>query len=71
MLLCSPSSWPPHRSWTVAAAPVPHWVYPPATPITPTGKPWHTGEEVDEFWGPSSHWNEGLHQYVMLMNRGA
>jgi len=46
-----------------------HWVYPSATPILPTGKPWHTGEQVDQFWGPSIHWNEGLQQYVMLMNR--
>jgi len=45
------------------------WVYPPATPIMPTKMPWHTGNIVDEFWGPSIHWNDWLHQYVMLLNR--
>lgn len=45
------------------------WVYPPATPILPSNRPWHTGDLVDEFWGPSIHWNDWLEQYVMVVNR--
>ncbi len=46
-----------------------HWEYPHATPISVPDKPWHTGEAVNAFWGPSIHWNEALQQYVMLLNR--
>jgi hypothetical protein len=46
-----------------------HWEYPHATAIQPTTRPWHTGEEANAFWGPSIHWNDSLHMYVMLLNR--
>ncbi|MEO8681755.1 MAG: hypothetical protein ABI665_22100 [Vicinamibacterales bacterium] len=44
--------------------------YPAGTPLAPTTQAWHDGDgKVDAFWGPSVHWNEGIEQYVMLLNR--
>jgi hypothetical protein len=46
------------------------WTYPAATPLVKPSHAWHDGDErVDAFWGPSVHWNTGLEQYVMLLNR--
>jgi hypothetical protein len=38
------------------------------TPIYPATKGWEVAD-TDSFWGPSVHWNTGLQQYVMVMNR--
>ncbi len=44
--------------------------YPVGTPLVPATQAWHDGDnKVDAFWGPSVHWNEGIEQYVMLLNR--
>ena len=48
-----------------------HWEYPHATAIYQPTKPWHGGEAVNAFWGPSIHWNQSLQQYVMLLNRAS
>lgn len=40
-----------------------------ASAIFPTTLPWHAGDSVDAFWGPSVHWNTALGLYVMLLNR--
>jgi hypothetical protein len=46
------------------------WMYPAATPLVSTTQAWHdTDEKVDAFWGPAVHWNTGIGQYVMLLNR--
>jgi hypothetical protein len=44
--------------------------YPAGTPLVPTTLAWHDPDgRVDAFWGPAVHWNEGIEQYVMLLNR--
>ncbi len=46
------------------------WIYPAATPLVPPTQAWHDPDKkVDAFWGPAVHWNTGIEQYVMLLNR--
>jgi hypothetical protein len=39
-----------------------------STPVLARGTGWQ-GPFVDEFWGPSVHWNTFLNRYVVLLNR--
>jgi hypothetical protein len=46
------------------------WEYPIGTPLVAAGLAWHDNDTlVDAYWGPSVHWNQGIQQYVMLLNR--
>jgi hypothetical protein len=46
------------------------WEYPVGTPLVAAGMAWHDNDTlVDAYWGPSVHWNQGIQQYVMLLNR--
>jgi hypothetical protein len=46
------------------------WEYPVGTPLVAAGQAWHDNDSlVDAYWGPSVHWNQGIQQYVMLLNR--
>ncbi|MBI4888778.1 MAG: hypothetical protein HY824_16895 [Acidobacteria bacterium] len=48
----------------------PRWIYPAASPVFHATGSWHaTNSLVDEFWGPSVHWNTYLERYVMLLTR--
>lgn len=46
------------------------WEYPVGTPLVAASQAWHDNDSlVDAYWGPSVHWNQGIQQYVMLLNR--
>jgi hypothetical protein len=71
-------AWLPARArWTAPSGEGPQmngrslkWEYPVGTPLVAAGQAWHDNDTlVDAYWGPSVHWNQGIQQYVMLLNR--
>ncbi|MGH9384267.1 MAG: hypothetical protein ACRD2N_08300 [Vicinamibacterales bacterium] len=68
-------TWDPARLRRIADSSRPSgqrlvWEYPVGSPLVAAAQAWHDNDSlVDAYWGPSVHWNQGIQQYVMLLNR--